>query len=167
MPPRIIHCVLPAHNRISTTPRAGNLPAHDMYFRTPVDNDLTLLFMIKFHPTQDRAFKLELIGFEESAPRIYHHVEDGIWNLHSHDQDRAVQESQGPVTDRTREILASSDRGIVLFRKLLRQAIDAVARGETPQGVGYDDEAPLIAFETTLGDAAYVAEKGELVTVVE
>jgi 5,5'-dehydrodivanillate O-demethylase oxygenase subunit len=167
MPPRVIHCVLPAHNRIATTPRLGRLPSHDMFLRTPVDDDFTLVFGIKFHPTKDAAFKLETIGFVATEPGIYRRIEDGYWNIESRDQDRAAQESQGPITDRSREFLGPSDRGVVLYRKLLRQSIDAVARGEAPLGVSYDPAASaLITFETTMGDAAYVAEEGALVTAV-
>jgi phthalate 4,5-dioxygenase len=51
-------------------------------------------------------------------------------------QDRAVQESMGPIVDRTRENLGPGDRAVVATRKLLFEAIDAVARGDDPRGVG-------------------------------
>jgi phthalate 4,5-dioxygenase len=51
-------------------------------------------------------------------------------------QDRAVQESMGPIVDRSRENLGPGDRAVVATRKLLFEAMDAVARGEDPRGVG-------------------------------
>jgi phthalate 4,5-dioxygenase oxygenase subunit len=50
-------------------------------------------------------------------------------------QDRAVQESMGPIVDRTRENLGPGDRAVVVTRKLLLEAIDSVQRGEVPRGV--------------------------------
>jgi hypothetical protein len=40
--------------------------------------------------------------------------------------------SQWPIGSRNREHLGLGDRGVVLFRRLLRRAIEAVERGEDP-----------------------------------
>jgi len=50
-------------------------------------------------------------------------------------QDRAVQESMGPIVDRRREHLGPADKAIIATRKLLMKAVDAVERGEAPDGV--------------------------------
>ncbi len=50
-------------------------------------------------------------------------------------QDRAVQESMGRIVDRTREHLGPADRAVVATRRLLLEAIDAVAHGQEPRGV--------------------------------
>jgi phthalate 4,5-dioxygenase len=49
-------------------------------------------------------------------------------------QDVALQEGMGPITDRAREHLGTSDRAIVVMRRLLLDAVGAVARGERPRG---------------------------------
>src|SRR5262249_10337059 len=46
--------------------------------------------------------------------------------------------SQGPIADRTREGLGEWDRGIVLYRRLLQEQLDAVAAGEERMGVVRD-----------------------------
>ncbi len=51
-------------------------------------------------------------------------------------QDRAVQESMGPIVDRTREHLGPADKAVVATRRLLMEAIEAVERGDDPAGVG-------------------------------
>ena len=61
--------------------------------------------------------------------------------------------SQGPVAARSREHLASSDRGVILIRQRIREALDAVERGEDPAGVtrgvpGVDTQL----VETTAGN---------------
>jgi hypothetical protein len=61
-------------------------------------------------------------------------------------------EGQGIIADRTQEHLATSDAGIVKFRKMLFRSIDAVERGEPPLGtVPPNDD--VVEFETykTLG----------------
>ena len=49
------------------------------------------------------------------------------------EQDAAIQDSQGPVQDRTREHLGPTDIGVVEFRKLVMGAARALAKGEEPR----------------------------------
>ncbi len=51
-------------------------------------------------------------------------------------QDRAVQESMGPIVDRSKEHLGPADRAIIVTRQLLLQAIRTVQNGGAPPGVG-------------------------------
>jgi phthalate 4,5-dioxygenase len=51
-------------------------------------------------------------------------------------QDRAVQESMGPIVDRSRENLGPADKAVVATRKLLLEAMETVERGGDPPGVG-------------------------------
>jgi phthalate 4,5-dioxygenase len=51
-------------------------------------------------------------------------------------QDRAIQESMGPIVDRTRENLGPADRAVVATRRLLLEAVDTVERGGDPRGTG-------------------------------
>jgi phthalate 4,5-dioxygenase oxygenase subunit len=48
------------------------------------------------------------------------------------EQDAAVQDSQGPIADRTREHLGPTDLGIMHFRKLVMEAARALQQGEAP-----------------------------------
>ncbi len=51
-------------------------------------------------------------------------------------QDASLQESMGPIVDRARENLVSTDNGIIMARHRLMRAIKAVTdRGEAPPGV--------------------------------
>lgn len=50
-------------------------------------------------------------------------------------QDRAVQESMGPIVDRTREHLGPADKAIIATRKLLFKAMDTVEKGGDPIGL--------------------------------
>jgi phthalate 4,5-dioxygenase len=50
-------------------------------------------------------------------------------------QDRAVQESMGPIVDRSQEHLGPADRAIIIARQLLLQAVKTVQDGGAPRGV--------------------------------
>jgi phthalate 4,5-dioxygenase len=50
-------------------------------------------------------------------------------------QDIAVQVGMGPIVDRSREHLGTTDRAIIVLRQLLLDAAEAVANGEAPPGV--------------------------------
>jgi 5,5'-dehydrodivanillate O-demethylase oxygenase subunit len=47
-------------------------------------------------------------------------------------------ETQGSVANREREHLGESDRGIIMFRKLLRDQIQAVRNSRDPIGTNMD-----------------------------
>ncbi|MBV9828501.1 MAG: aromatic ring-hydroxylating dioxygenase subunit alpha [Alphaproteobacteria bacterium] len=51
-------------------------------------------------------------------------------------QDRALQESMGPIVDRSKEHLGPADKAIIQARRLLRQAVKAVEAGQNPPGTG-------------------------------
>ncbi len=55
---------------------------------------------------------------------------DGI-NL----QDRAVQESMGPIVDRSKEHLGPADKAVIQARRLLLDAVRTVRDGGTPRGI--------------------------------
>jgi phthalate 4,5-dioxygenase len=51
-------------------------------------------------------------------------------------QDRALQETMGRIVDRSKEHLGPADKAIIQLRRLLRDAVRAVAAGEAPNGTG-------------------------------
>jgi len=53
--------------------------------------------------------------------------------------DYEAQVSQGPITLHSEEHLVSSDRGVIIWRKLLRESIGAIQDGRPPQNVFFDD----------------------------
>lgn len=53
----------------------------------------------------------------------------------NHTQDHAVQESMGPIVDRTQEHLGSSDLQIIVVRRVLLGAVRSVQDGSEPPGV--------------------------------
>ena len=53
-------------------------------------------------------------------------------------QDEMAWIAQGPITDRTTEHLVTSDKGILLYRRVLLENVERVGRGEDPLGVVRD-----------------------------
>jgi phthalate 4,5-dioxygenase len=68
-------------------------------------------------------------------------------------QDRAVQESMGPIVDRTRENLGPADRAVVATRKLLLDAVASVERNEYLRGTS-PSYYEARAVEAVLPDSA-------------
>ena len=65
-------------------------------------------------------------------------------------QDAMAWETQGPVYDRTSEMLGESDRGITVFRKMLREQIELVRQGGDPIALVRDPRSNrLIEFATS------------------
>jgi hypothetical protein len=50
-------------------------------------------------------------------------------------QDASLQESMGPIMDRSREHLVSTDNGIIMARQRLMRAARALEKGEPPPGI--------------------------------
>jgi phthalate 4,5-dioxygenase oxygenase subunit len=55
------------------------------------------------------------------------------------EQDAAVQDSQGPIADRTREHLGPTDLGILHFRKLVMECARALQQGHAPAQLAHQD----------------------------
>ena len=63
---------------------------------------------------------------EEQLTETYTGMGDDI-NVH----DQWAVESQGPIQDRTREHLGSTDKGIITYRRMLVRAIESTQAGDT------------------------------------
>jgi 5,5'-dehydrodivanillate O-demethylase oxygenase subunit len=55
-------------------------------------------------------------------------------------QDIMAWETQGPIADRTREALGTTDRGITMFRRMLLRELGRMEDGEDPKNVVRDPE---------------------------
>jgi len=75
-------------------------------------------------------------------------------------QDFMAWETQGPTLDRTRERLAASDRGVVMYREMLRREIDKVAQGLDPMNVMRDPDHAII--DTKMDESLDVGKAGSV-----
>jgi hypothetical protein len=118
-------------------------------YRVPVDDVTMRNFFIAVYPDTSGVVEQITLGELPREPGIYAEVDDGWWGIASADQDRAAIEGQGPVADRMTEHLAPSDRGVAMFRAMLREAIAAVEQGRDPINVIRDPkDNRLVQFGT-------------------
>jgi len=125
--------------------------AHEHHSGRGKDDLIPGTFKLKRNPSNDY-----LIDREVQRTKTFTGI-DGV-----NTQDFAIQEGMGPITDRSKEYLGSTDRAIVTLRRILLDAVSAVERGETPPGADpathrairpYDGHVPLGAdWRETFGD---------------
>jgi 5,5'-dehydrodivanillate O-demethylase len=143
----VSHHIFPSTTRRHGA-RVGTIPSEYLHIRVPTDDTLTTTFYVKANIKPAGPYKTTCRGMQKTRPGVYQRIEDEWWGLESSDQDRAAQESQGPIHDRSREFLASSDRGVVMWRKLVLDGIKAVAIGADPHGIVRGTEhSELIVFD--------------------
>ena len=99
----------------------------------PVDDENTIGFHIEVtrpdRPMFQRTGPLPDRPYEETQRRP---------------DDREAQVSQRPIAIHALEHLATSDRGVAMFRRLLREAVAAVERGDDPPGVVRDPARRMV-----------------------
>jgi nitrite reductase/ring-hydroxylating ferredoxin subunit len=78
-------------------------------------------------------------GFGQSGDRPYAERQ-------RHPADFDAQSSQRPIAVHALEHLASTDRGVIMLRKIVREGIRAVARGEDPWGTQWPEGAVIPTF---------------------
>lgn len=144
------------HVRITNQvfPQAFAIPLSDemtiTQFHVPVDdvNNYWYAFFTSFGAPIDKALmreqRLKMHELPEYRPRVGRGNQYGFdpreqleqtytgmgTDINVHDQWAC--ESQGPIQDRTREHLGTTDKAIMAYRRLLLQAIDTVEKGGTP-----------------------------------
>jgi 5,5'-dehydrodivanillate O-demethylase len=111
---------------------------HNVDIRVPVDDTHTRIFCVYFTPSAT-----ETAPPDQEHP--YEHLSirdaDGRYRFQLiKAQDAMAWETQGRLADRSREHLGTSDRGVIMFRKLLKEQIDIVRNGGDPMGVIRDPE---------------------------
>ncbi|MBX5468101.1 MAG: aromatic ring-hydroxylating dioxygenase subunit alpha [Firmicutes bacterium] len=109
-------------------------------YRVPVDDEHTLSVVWAWE-----AVPLDRQPYVQTRiPHWYAPIRDektGRWiTSHVINQDTVAWVGQGPIADRSKEHLASSDIGITMFRRRLKEDLERVARGEDPSGVIRDPE---------------------------
>src|SRR5262249_9460367 len=61
--------------------------------------------------------------------------------------DWEAQVGQGPITFHSEEHLETSDKGVVMGRRLLRRQLETIKAGGDPINVSHDAGAPPVVFE--------------------
>lgn len=134
---------------------------YSLHFRTPIDDHHTLVHQYRFMPAPDGA----IIAHPDEAAMVHVGTTDEHGEFHMDNftsQDHMAWETQGPIADRAKEHLGEGDRGIIMFRKLLREQIEAVQHGRDPVGVNFDptqDEIIRMIPEAAYNAFSFAAER--------
>ena len=126
----------------------------------PIDDVTTWVYCYSWNP--DRPLEEHEQGYVKGVPSIYSETDDNYVPIRNRrngylldrevqatstfsgiegvsEQDAAVQESQGPIADRTREKLGPTDLGISRFRRLLLDSAAALGEGVEPPAAAHPD----------------------------
>lgn len=107
--------------------------------RVPMDDTQTMHFWYHAYiPPQDAEVPAHLLG---EVPVYEPPVKDASGEFlldYIHAQDIMAWTTQGAIADRSKEKLGASDKGLVMYRKLLKREIEKVDRGEDPIGLVRD-----------------------------
>jgi 5,5'-dehydrodivanillate O-demethylase len=126
--PTILRHVSPAVRGVKNGPHR-----HNMQIRVPVDDTHTQVYRVNFIPSAS-----ERSPHDQDPPHEYRPLKSPAGEYYMDivsAQDSMAWETQGAITDRTQEHLGAGDRGIVMFRKLLKEQIEIVRQGGDPMGL--------------------------------
>jgi phthalate 4,5-dioxygenase len=151
---RITQWVMPTFTMI---PPRGNHPVHG-HFWIPADDENCWTWSYDYHPT--KALSAEVLRAVRAGKGIHVTYVPGTFRPAANKdndylmdraaqkrgdtycgvagfamQDASIQESMGPIVDRTKENLVSTDNGIIMMRHRLLRALKTMETGEAPPGI--------------------------------
>ena len=182
---RITPWVLPSFTMI---PPRGDHPVHG-HIWVPIDDENCWVFTYDYHPT--RALADPELEAMRAGHGVHNEYEPGTYRpLQNKDndymmdrqaqrrgdtfsgikgiamQDSSLQESMGPVVDREKENLVSTDNGIIMARRKLKKAVVALRdKGETPPGVDPSHQRVRSASVVLDPEDAWVDESRDALSV--
>ena len=151
---RLTQWVMPFHTMI---PPYGDNALNGHAF-VPIDDENCMVWCFTHHPTRRLStheldtmrrgggihVKLLANSFRPVVNKDNDYMIDRVAQKHHKSysgvkgiamQDAAIQESCGPIQDRSKENLVSTDNGVIMARARLREAALAVMQGEMPDGL--------------------------------
>jgi phthalate 4,5-dioxygenase oxygenase subunit len=140
---RLTEWVAPFYCYISTGPWESRL------FKAwhPIDNERCFTFYIHYDPNKPLDIPAIHANWGHATTPPDYKTAHTRENMHLQDrhkmqtlnfsgvdgaaiQDRAMQEGMEPIVDRTKEHLGASDKAVVIYRRLILRALEAMAQGK-------------------------------------
>jgi len=123
--------------------------------RVPIDDTHTQVYIVHFDPTDDGS-----IPEDQGDPPVTYiePYKTPVKALHpvarfrmdeTQAQDHMAWETQGPIADREHERLATTDRGVVMLRNLVKREIERMQQGLDPKSVQRDPDHAIIDTNLT------------------
>lgn len=146
---RLDHFVFPAMNRVAVN--HIHPPLELCWFVTPIDETHAISITYRFVPEPPGASaeviqrRIRMVEeFDRKIPRDNPYESGSL----VFSQDMWAMEAQGPISDRTFENLAQSDRGVIRLRRAYWEAIKAIDAGKEPPNIWRDPKLEILNFET-------------------
>lgn len=136
--------------------RTGGVGRCNFQIRVPMDDHQTMhLWYTCYLPggqvPEQKSIPVYEIPYKDEKGKFITDFTDG--------QDMMAWVTQGPIADRTTERLGASDKGVIMYRKMLQEEMKKVERGEDPLGVIRDPEKNRII------ELQHETEKGQFVNI--
>lgn len=183
---RITPWVMPSFTMV---PPRGDHPVHG-HFWVPIDDENCWVYTFDYHPVRPleqaerEAMQRGYGVHSENIPGTYRPLRNkdndylmdreaqrrgetfsGVEGIAI--QDASLQESMGPIVDRTKERLVPTDAGIIKARQKLRAAAEALAAdGATPPGVDPEHHRVRSVAIVLPKDRAFVDASRDVMGVV-
>ncbi len=132
-----------------------HLRTGSLWLRTPIDRTHTLQMVVSFRKSEDGSTtdpateqpEVVYLPPVKDPPDSMH--PEARFNFYAPygqilSQDMVMWETQGPISPREDERLATSDKGIVMLRELMFSEMEKVERGDDPLGVVRDPNHAII-----------------------
>ncbi|MDB5943622.1 MAG: phenoxybenzoate dioxygenase [Ramlibacter sp.] len=106
-------------------------------------------------PIDDTHFRIYVVGRVKESGELFRNrsrLNGKLWEELSEEEHRVypsdyeAQVSQGAIAAHSMEHLATTDRGVVMVRRLLQAQLDAVRAGRDPAGVSFDPHTAPVRF---------------------
>lgn len=174
---RIYQFVLPfqqfrSSRIVKTDGQRAAIPQNRGHMWVPVDDENTIIYNWIYATDEDRPFTKEYIAkYEANAGRgpdgegaVRHQTRANDWLIDRevqrtktftgipglNTQDLAAQESMGRIVDRSRESLGTTDKAIIMYRRILLDAVRNLQNGIDPPGVDPDTYRGVRAADAIL-----------------
>ncbi|MGH7829547.1 MAG: Rieske 2Fe-2S domain-containing protein [Candidatus Binatia bacterium] len=130
--------------------------ANGTQIRVPMDDAHTMIFIVRFDRNPDGSTveeqedpPVDYVKPYKNPPEALHPFARFDMSEEVQAQDHMAWETQGPIADRTRERITTSDRGVVMLREMTLREIHRVQEGLDPKGV-IRDPAQNTLIDTNL-----------------
>jgi 5,5'-dehydrodivanillate O-demethylase oxygenase subunit len=133
---------------------SGSTNRPTFQIRIPVDDTHTRHIWYTCYARDDIKEPQEVIPYYEVPVPGFDKEGEPQWSLldNNSGEDIAAWITQGEIADRSEEKLGLSDKGIILYRQLLKQEYEKMQRGEDPMNV-FRDPAKNVVLKLRLEDS--------------
>ena len=139
--------IMPLNVHLVYTDEPKTERVHAVTYCVPVDDSHQLGASIRWIPEDGHD---QVSGREKLSPAG--RQDQSYEYTQRHPDDKEAVESQGPIALHGLEHLVTSDRGVVMFRSILRKAIAVLRAGNDPKGI-FRDAARARFVVTSAGSA--------------